>query len=397
MSSDPSSVSPESIALAAKGLKPSPYLHVGADRIYDPMTDRILHEGDPGYAALRSWVQFQGVVAPLAADELDLLTRDRWLIEKDADLSRNFLLKFVALEAHTICNQSCYFCPVSIAPREEHFMPTEQYEDIIRQLSAYRDTIEAVFMISYNEPTVDRRFVDQIRTIKAAGLPPGTHTNGTGLTPERVDQIIELGGMRFLSVNISSQDREKYRRDRGADHLDLVLRNLEYARDLEVAEHMDISVLGTGDEVHRQEFERMKERFADSRFEINSHVVNDRAQYLQIGVSGDHSGRKLNGCDLFGSRPLQHLHITPHGKCILCCQDYSETAEVGDLNEMSVHEVLTGPKMVQMRRWVYGLDRAPRGFICYQCKFALSWTDESNPEKVANPKNSESDVAFGKG
>src|SRR5256885_4768557 len=36
------------------------------------------------------------------------------------------------------------------------------------------------------------------------------------------------------------------------------------------------------------------------------------------------SKKKLAGCDLIGSRPIQHLHITPRGACILCCQDYDE-------------------------------------------------------------------------
>jgi hypothetical protein len=51
-------------------------------------------------------------------------------------------------------------------------------------------------------------------------------SNGTGLTPARVDAILELGGLRFLSVNLSTLDRERYRADRGGDHRDLVLRHL---------------------------------------------------------------------------------------------------------------------------------------------------------------------------
>lgn len=72
-----------------------------------------------------------------------------WLIGPTEDPSNRFLLKYVSLEAHTVCNQS--YSPVSIAPREHHFMPTEMYERIVGELSAYRSTIEAVFMINYNE------------------------------------------------------------------------------------------------------------------------------------------------------------------------------------------------------------------------------------------------------
>jgi hypothetical protein len=354
-------------------LKVNPFLHVGSDRIYDVLTDRLLLEGAPGYQALRAVLGLDRDIGSLDPRERGLLLAEGWLVPEEADLSDRFLLKFVSIEAHTVCNQACYFCPVSIAPRDHHFMPMELYETIVRQLSAYRDTIEAVFMISYNEPTADPRWVEQVRVITRAGLPAATLTNGTGLTPKRVDQILELGGLRFLSVNLSTLDRERYAQDRGADHLELVLRNLDYAAEKELAPDMDIAVLGTGDDRHRDDFAAIRERFAGTRFTVKSYEVNDRAGYLQIGRSANHADRELCGCDHWGSRPLQHLHVTPKGKCILCCQDYDELVEVGDLNTQTVHEVLTGPEMSRMRRWVYGIEKAPKGFICYQCKFALSW------------------------
>ena len=42
-------------------------------------------------------------------------------------------------------------------------MPMDFYEDIVRQLSAYKDEIDAVFMINYNEPTADKRFLEQVK------------------------------------------------------------------------------------------------------------------------------------------------------------------------------------------------------------------------------------------
>ena len=73
-----------------------------------------------------------------------------------------------------------------------------------------------------------------------------------------------------------------------------------------------------------------------------------------------------------GSRPIQHLHITPRAECILCCQDYNEVTVIGDLNRESVCEVLTGDAFARVRRQVYGLEEAPDDFICHNCKFALT-------------------------
>jgi hypothetical protein len=354
------------------GLRLNPFLHVGEDRVYDPLTDRTLVSGEPHYELLRGLLGGALEVDAVAAGERAALAREGWLLPAEEDASRRFHLKYVSLEAHTVCNQSCYFCPVSIAPREDYFMPTELYERIVGELAAYRDTVEAVFMINYNEPTADKRFVDQVRAIRAAGLPPAVLTNGTGLTPGRVDALVGLGGLRFLSINLSTLDRERYRKERGGDHLELVLRHLDYAKDRPVAEQMDMVVLGTGNEAHKRDFEEISRRFEGSRFAVKYFEVMDRAGYLQIGLKPAAPNQRLCGCENVGSRPLQHIHITPQGRCVLCCEDYDAKYVVGDLTRESVHEVLTGPAMSLMRRWAYGIEEAPGDFICRGCTFALT-------------------------
>lgn len=346
----------------------NPFLHVDPERVYNPLTDRSLVPGDGGWPEVRRLLDGSLDPGDLAPADRRVLAAASWLVPADEDPARAFLLKYVSLEAHTLCNQGCYFCPVAFDRRETYFMPTETYEDILDQVAAYRDTVEAVFMINYNEPTADKRFVDQVAAIKSRGLPPATLTNGTGLTPKRVDRLLELGGLRFLSINLSTLDRERYAAEREGDHLDLVLRNLDYAKDRPLADEMDVVVLGKGDDVHRRDFEEISERFAGSRFRVKQFEVMDRAGYLQIGLSA--RNKTLCGCDNFGSRPLQHVHITPRGKCLLCCEDYDERYVVGDLAEQTLDEVLTGPAMATMRRWVYGMEEAPADFICRSCIFA---------------------------
>ncbi|HXU45818.1 MAG TPA: radical SAM protein [Thermoanaerobaculia bacterium] len=347
-----------------------PFLHVEPERIYQPLTGATLEIGDPDFAVLARLASASETAEGLPAAERTRLEAAGWLLPAGVDPSRRFRLRYVSLEAHTVCNQSCYFCPVSIAPREDYFMPTELYERIVGELAAYRDTIEAVFMINYNEPTVDKRFVDQVRTIRAAGLAPAVLTNGSGLTPDRIDALVELGGLRFLSINLSTLDRARYTAERGGDHLGLVLKNLDYAKDKVLAEKMDVVVLGTGDESHRRDFAEIAERFAGSRFEVKSFEVMDRAGYLQIGQAVPADGKRLRGCDNVGSRPLEHLHVTPRGQAVLCCEDYDEKYVVGDLAASSVAAVLAGPELARMRRMIYGLEAAPADFICNKCTFA---------------------------
>jgi MoaA/NifB/PqqE/SkfB family radical SAM enzyme len=286
------------------------------------------------------------------------------------DVSRQSRLKVVSLETMTACNQKCYFCPVSIAPREDAVMPVELFENIVNMLTNYRPTIESVFLQSYNEPTLDRRFLDQCRTLFAADLPVAVLSNGTGLTPAKIDAIVEGGPLRYLCINLSTLDRDRYQHDRGEDHLAAVLRNLDYAKHRRVADRMNIVVLGTGDATHDSDFAAIRDRFAGSRFDVERHVVMDRAGWLDVGLKPAQRKRHLAGCDNVGSRPLQHLHITPKGKCVLCCEDYDEKYVVGDLTTHTIAEVLESDELARMRRWVYGIEEAPDDFMCRNCIFA---------------------------
>ncbi len=131
----------ETLAVPARGLQINPFLHVDEAAVYDPLTDRTLRPGEAGYADLRTLLA--GNPAPLAAlapEARALLARGGWLLPAGEDPAQRFRLKYVSLEAHTVCNQACYFCPVSIAPREDYFMPTELYERIVGELGAFRET-----------------------------------------------------------------------------------------------------------------------------------------------------------------------------------------------------------------------------------------------------------------
>src|SRR6266581_3577412 len=191
-------------------LRLNPFLHVDADRIYNPLTDLALTPADPDFAALREFMS--------GASGSDTLESGGWIVRDD--VARNYRLKIVSLELMTACNQKCYFCPVSIAPREDAVMSEELFENIVNQLIDFRSSLEAVFLQSYNEPTLDRKFVEHCQTLFAADLPVAVLSNGTGLTRSRIDALVDSGPLRYLCVNLSTLDRERYQHDRGEDHVE---------------------------------------------------------------------------------------------------------------------------------------------------------------------------------
>ncbi|HUJ16263.1 MAG TPA: radical SAM protein [Thermoanaerobaculia bacterium] len=366
------SVVPESLAAPAGTLVAEPFLHYSAERIYNTLTDSFLSAGEPGFQELQLIRNGQISPADLPENLMQSLLSGGWLMESGADPGSRFRLKYVSFEASTVCNQGCYFCPVSVDRREDHSMTMEMYERITAQLAEHRATIDGVSMIHYNEPTADKRFLDQVRVLKRYGLPPAVLTNATGLTPDRVDAILDMGGLRYLSVNLSTLDRERYKADRGGDHLRLVLRNLDYLKDKPLAPKMDLAVLGRGDATHRKDYEEIRAYFAKSRFDVQYYEVMDRAGAIPLGLRPERPHARLCGCEQTGSRVVQWVHITPHADCVLCCQDYKDNYIVGNLHQQSLDEILSGPRMSLMRRWVYGIEEAPADFICRGCIYALT-------------------------
>lgn len=349
-----------------------PFLHCINNGISNPMTDRFIGTQDSDHGLILKLRNGELAVADIPEHLLRGLIDDKWLIDPGTDPARRFHLKYVSLEANTQCNQACYFCPVAYKPREPHFMPMTLYENILRQLATYRHSIEGVSMIHYNEPTIDKRFVQQVELVKAHGLPPAVLSNGSGLTPKCIDRLIDLGGLHYLSVNLSTLDGNRYMQDRGHNHVDQVIRNLDYMKALPVAKQMEIVVLGRGDPVFKRDVKAIEDRFAGSRFVVKSFMVMDRAGQLPFGLKPQTPHRRSRGCEVVGSRPLQWLHITAHGRCVFCCQDYDEDYVVGDLNKQTIDEVLGGEKFAKLRRWAYGLEKAPKDFICHKCHFALT-------------------------
>jgi MoaA/NifB/PqqE/SkfB family radical SAM enzyme len=349
----------------------NPYLHLTAGGAYNPHTGRNLPSGDPRHAQLRSLLGSGEAVAELDAS-LEQLADDGWLVEEADDLDRRYRLRYVSLETHTVCTQACSFCPVSINPRKPEYMPTELFKRLVTEISAHKETLEGVTLNNYNEPTADRRFVDQVRILLEHDLPVAVLSNGSTFTPDKVDALVEMGPITYMSVNISGLDRDRYAEERQRDHLPKVIEHLDYMKDKAVAETMDLVVLGHQDEQHRADTAALTDRYGESRFTVRDFAIMDRAGYLEFGLKPDQPHRVLRGCENLGSRPIEHIHINPQGQCVLCCEDYDEHHIIGDLTSQTIDEVMTGEEIAMLRRWVYGVEEAPEEFICRKCVFALS-------------------------
>ncbi len=346
----------------------SPFLHDRGTVVYNPLTGASLPKDGEGFRALSR--MRQGLSPGVDAAVLDHLRAARFLIEDvDREARRSHLL-FLSLETCTVCNHRCPFCPVSVDPREREVMSTELFESIVDQAAAIGGSDLVVFLSNYNEPTVDPLFEDRCRYLFARKLPVSILTNASQFTPDRADRLEAMGRFRYIGINLPTLDSERYRLLHGTRDLARVLANVDALRARAISEETAIVVLGEEDDVHREDVARIRARFEPRGWEVKPFRIRSRPASGTF-VPEPPPKRKLRGCELMGSRPFEHLHVTATGRAVLCCQDYYERLTVGDLKTQTVAEILGGDAMARLRRWTYGVEEAPADFLCRRCEFAV--------------------------
>jgi MoaA/NifB/PqqE/SkfB family radical SAM enzyme len=347
---------------------PSPFLHDRGSELYNPITGASLAKDGDAHQALSRIAAGEDPRVDSAV--LEHLRSARFLIEDvDSEVRRSHLL-FVSLETCTSCNHRCPFCPVSVDPREREVMSQELFESIVDQVAAAGGPGVIVFLSNYNEPTVDPLFEERCRVLFSRGLPVSILTNASHFDPARADRLEAMGRFRYIGINLPTLDPERYFQLHGTRDLERVLTNIDALRARSVAEESAIVVLGDEDEPHRRDVAAIRDRFEPKGWEIKPFKIRSRPASGTF-VPEPPAKKRLRGCELMGSRPFEHLHVTATARAVLCCQDYYEKLTVGDLRTQTVAELLGGDTMARLRKWTYGVEEAPEDFLCRRCEFAI--------------------------
>ncbi len=346
----------------------SPFLHDRGHVVYNPLTGGEIAKTDPAYFALSQIEKgLPDRPDPVAVEHLRAM---RFLIEDIEKESRLSHLLYLSIETCTVCNHRCPFCPVSIDPRERDVMPQEVFERVVDQAVAAGGKGLVVFLSNYNEPTFDPYFEDRVRFLFERKLAVSLLTNASGFTPERCELFQGLGKFLYIGVNLPTLRPDRYEKLHGTKDLARVLANMEAMQARSLSEEMAIVLLGDEDEEHRRDTDEIRARFEPEGWIIKPFKIRSRPDSGTY-VPEPPAYKNLRGCELMGSRPFEHLHVTATGKAVLCCQDYHEKHVIGDVKTQSVAEILGGDKLARLRRWAYGVEEAPDDFLCRRCEFAI--------------------------
>jgi MoaA/NifB/PqqE/SkfB family radical SAM enzyme len=282
-----------------------------------------------------------------------------WL-QDPADLCKDYYLRTAQIEITAHCNWGCRFCPVSNDPKPRQTMPVELFTEIVEKLKVH-ETVNYVTFHFYNEPTLDKYFDERIDVLRRYEQKLSLSTNASGLVPHKVSVLAESNVLHHLIVNLPSLDVEEFKYMTNSATFVQCMRNIENAADA----RLPMTIVVNGKNPRKAENVAMlRKRFEPAGVEVVPTLTADRA-----GLVGDefdqeiHIKGRLRGC----AWPVNHGHFSVRGDMFICCNDYYQRVTFGNVENRSIHDVMTSKEAILTRRRVFGIDPAPDGYICRRC------------------------------
>jgi hypothetical protein len=117
----------------------------------------------------------------------------------------------VSLETLAVCNAACTFCPYPTLERQGTMMPLPLIETLIMQMAEWPNAFYfSPFKV--NEPLLDARLLTICRRMNL-DVPKAMlriFTNGSPLTPRKIDEIGDLRNLAHVWISLNSHDAVEY-------------------------------------------------------------------------------------------------------------------------------------------------------------------------------------------
>ncbi|MEV7277647.1 radical SAM/SPASM domain-containing protein [Streptomyces sp. NPDC093111] len=292
------------------------------------------------------------------ADRVAAAEARGWL-QRPEDLCRDYRLWSGEIEVTAHCNWGCEFCPVATDPKPPQTMPMALFEEIVAKLAAER--VDYVTFQFFNEPTLDRHFIDRLGVLAEHGLQLALYSNASALTPGKIDELVRLGVLRHLIVNVPSVDEAEFGELTGSRSYGHTMRNTEAA--IIAGLPVQIVVNGVGGRLAKN-LTGVQDRFGALGAEVYPSLTCDRAGDVGGEYAQDlYAAGRLTGCGW----PVQHLNVSVTGHLFLCCNDYYQREVFGHIGDGTIAELMTSEPATALRRKVFGIDASPADFLCRRC------------------------------
>jgi len=248
-----------------------------------------------------------------------------------------------------VCNLDCIHCYHRTWRKHPEYRPTFLEEElvlkILREVGEHPGTV--LNIACDGEPFVDKRLPGFLEVAKDLGISPiTTNTNGTLLTEELCEAILERPLLDIVNVSIDAASEETYKRIRGGDYrlvLENTLRLVEMRDRKKSKTKLMVNIIDqpeAADEV--EEFVKFWEPKVDRvlvRHYVSSHGLVHREKE-------DFAPVERWPCKYLFFR----LDITHDGIARYCGDDWLAASRIGDIRTHSIAEIWSSPEYKRIRK-----------------------------------------------
>jgi radical SAM protein with 4Fe4S-binding SPASM domain len=264
--------------------------------------------------------------------------------------------KEIIIDICAACNATCPFCPRIYMPEERSkgYMDLELFKFILKE--AKKEKINKIRLYSTAEPTLHPKFDEIIDLLKEDGFHVSVSTNGS-----RIDKHIEsLMKVDTLQFSIEGWDKESYEKYRYPLKFDHIYENIKLFNEkrqeakespqvftnLLLTKHTDLtkymSLWGDFIDDFKAHFMLEATVYEDDKFvsKKNEKIIDE---YYDFYPQED---------KFVCGYPFNILTIAFDGKIALCCNDFSASMNIGNIED-GIENVFQLPVLKQIRQEFY--------------------------------------------
>lgn len=233
------------------------------------------------------------------------------------------------IENTNLCNAKCVICPREKMTRKLEVMPTEHFENLVKQACSLGTEMISIF--GYGEPLMDSEIVDKLKL--ARNFTTFITTNASLLTTDLSIKLLNAG-LNKIRFSVHGWDKN-YEKVHGLNY-ETTKHNIENFVRINKNCHVSYSVIP----MFGESVEEIKDMYQGCELEIwKPHNWTDGRAFRGARQRKLTCGRPFNG-------PVQ---INADGKIMVCCFDYDGKMIVGDTYKDSIEDIVKGDRFNAIR------------------------------------------------
>ena len=299
-----------------------------------------------------------------------------------------------ALEISSFCNLKCVYCAHSINHGQyEGNMTDELLDKILHDLAEFPKKIKKVNLFGFGESLCHPGFPEIVGKVNRAGIADAVEftTNGVLLTRNRIDRIMENGGVQTVRISLQGMDASAYK-EFGGKNIDFgqFLSNLRY-----LYEHRgNMKVRMKVADIALKNVPDGEEKFKDMFGSMADSIYIEHILPIYAGMDYDSVDETIHKDVLDGRmhvhqerinrvchRAFYRMRIRSNGDVTAACCDATQDVRYGNIQNKSLFDIWNGKK----RKAFLELQLEGRRFEHSYCKECVMPNDIATKADLLDP------------